>query len=288
MIKREPAWRVFAQEYRESSLHVASDEEHSPLYVITPLGARVNRVFIVGTLIDVTNYGTEDEPSVRATLADQTGHFYLTTGQYNPEVGFALLRAETPSFLAVIGKAHVYQPEDGVLKKYIRPESVIQVDRETRDRWLVETSKATWERMEAMREAMEMAEPSEKMLRDIGIYPRLAQGVIQAVKHYGEANLNAYAEMLGDVLRYVISQKDLESMLEGDGESLTEQVRQLILSVENNGDILWADLLSAADKEGLDEEKVKDEIDRLLIEGKIFERQIGVRLKIEKDDEFWS
>ncbi len=287
-MKREPAWRVFAQEYRDATLHETSDEEHSPLYITTPLGARINRLFIVGTLVEVTNYGTDDEPSVRAMLADQTGHFYLTTGQYNPEVGFALLRAETPSFVAVIGKAHIYVPENGVMKKYVRPEAIIQVEKSVRDHWIVETAKATRERIEAIAEAMGLEEPSEEMLVKIGIHPRLAKGTMEAVKHYENINLTQYVEMVGDVLRYVLSQRDLDDMLEDGAEDLRYKVRDLVLSVEDNGDVLWADLLNAAEKEGIDQQLVKDEIDRMLREGSIFERQIGVRLKIEKDDELWN
>ncbi len=287
MMKREPAWRIFAQEYRDARFHEASDEEHSPLYVISPLGARVNRLFIVGTLIEVTNYGTEDEPSVRAVIADQTGHFYLTTGQYNPEVGFALLRAEIPSFVAVIGKAHVYEPEDGVMRKYVRPEAVIQVEKELRDRWIVETAKATRERMEAMTEAMQMENPSEGMLTSLGIYPRLAKGASQAAGLYGDVDMTPYMSMLGDVLRYVMSQKDLENMLESRDSGIRSRVRDIMLSVANGEDILWADVMDAAEKAGLDQESVRDEIDRMIREGLVFERQIGVRLKIDSDEEFW-
>ena len=286
-MKREPAWRVFAQEYKDARFHEASDEEHSPLYVITPLGAKINRLFIAGTLIEATNYGTDDEPSVRAVVADQTGHFYLTTGQYNPEVGFALLRAEIPSFVAIIGKAHVYEPEDGVMRKYVRPEAVLQVDKQVRDRWLVETSKATWERIGAVREAMQMQEPDESILASIGIYPRLAKGASQAVKLYGEIDLNQYTAMLGDVLRYVLSQKDLDDMLEGESEGLRQKMKEIMISVADGDDILWADVLKAAEKSGLEQEEVKNEIDRMLREGIIYERQIGVRLKMDREDEFW-
>ena len=288
MMKREPAWRVFSQEYRDAKFHEASDEEHSPIYVITPLGARINRLFIVGTLIEVTNYGTEDEPSVRAVVADQTGHFYLTTGQYNPEVGFALLRAEIPSFVAIIGKAHVYEPEDGVMRKYVRPEAVIQVEKKVRDRWIVDTSKATWERMEAMREAMQMDDPTEDMLSSLGIYPRLARGAAQASKLYGDVDMGQFVSMLGDVLRYVLSQKDLDDMLEDSSGDFRMKLRDIMLSVAKGDDILWADVLEASEKAGMDQNLVRDEIDRMVREGILFERQIGVKLKIDGDEDFWK
>ena len=126
------------------------------------------------------------------------------------------------------------------------------------------------------------------MLRAIGVYPRLARGVSEASRLYGKIDMSQYVEMLGDVLRFVMSQKDLDDMLEDEGGDLRYQVRELILAVADGEDILWADVLKEAESRNMDAELVKDEIDRMVRDGIIFERQIGVRLKIDSDDEFWN
>ena len=58
MKAREPAWRVFASEFNASTLKIKGEGEKAPSYVVTPLGAMVNRLFIVGILTDIQNLGT--------------------------------------------------------------------------------------------------------------------------------------------------------------------------------------------------------------------------------------
>ncbi len=80
---RELAYRLFAAEYDDASLSYAeSDEERAPNYVITPTGARLNRVFVVGTLTEVTSVNDE---MVRARVVDPTGAFVVYAGQYQPD-----------------------------------------------------------------------------------------------------------------------------------------------------------------------------------------------------------
>ena len=55
---REVARRVFAQELRDSNL-ASKDEsdQYAPQYILTPTGAKVNRIFLVGTLIEKEDIG---------------------------------------------------------------------------------------------------------------------------------------------------------------------------------------------------------------------------------------
>lgn len=48
---REVSHRLFAAELKESNLMVKEgNDQYSPQYLIIPTGAKVNRVFVVGTL----------------------------------------------------------------------------------------------------------------------------------------------------------------------------------------------------------------------------------------------
>ena len=51
MNARETAWRVFAGELNSSSLEIKGEEEKTPSYLITPLGAKLNRILIAGVLL---------------------------------------------------------------------------------------------------------------------------------------------------------------------------------------------------------------------------------------------
>ena len=51
-MKRQPAWRVFAGEFNDSTFEIKGEGDMTPSYVVTPLGAKINRVFIIGVLTD--------------------------------------------------------------------------------------------------------------------------------------------------------------------------------------------------------------------------------------------
>jgi uncharacterized protein len=139
---REIAHRLFATEFDAASLEYAdSDEERAPKYVITPTGARVNRLFVVGVLTEVERV---NDDVVRARVVDPTGAFVVYAGQYQPDALAFLERAEPPTFVAVTGKANTFQPEDSErVYTSVRPESIAEVDAETRDRWTVQAAAHT-------------------------------------------------------------------------------------------------------------------------------------------------
>ncbi len=277
-MKRELAWRLFAEEYRASTLVESAIEDKSPTYVITPLGARVNRIFLAGTLVEANKKESAEYLSVRAVIADPTGHFYLTTGQYNQDIGYELLNIEIPSFVAVVGKVHTYEPEPGQMRQYIRPEIVKKVDEKVRNRWIVETAQFTKERIDAMREALAMEDHSEETLISLGIPKRLAPGISKAIEHYGDVNLNRYLDMIYDALRYALSPKEnVEKKEEFD-------IKELIDSVAEGDDVYWDKLKAAAKDRGIPEKDLIEEIDRLIREGIIFERKIGEVLRIDRDE----
>ncbi|HOO52839.1 MAG TPA: hypothetical protein PLY09_02910 [Methanothrix sp.] len=153
---REVARRVFAQELRDSDLSFRENEDqYAPLYLITPTGARCNRVLLVGTLTEKDNLG-DDVEYWRGRVADPTGSIFVYAGQYQPDAAQALSGTEPPAFVAVVGKPSVYETEDGTRLISVRAESVQRVDAETRDRWVLESAARTLERIEAFKAFLEM------------------------------------------------------------------------------------------------------------------------------------
>lgn len=152
MYSREVARRVFLEELRRSDLSFreGDDSQYAPQYLLTPTGARCNRVFVVGTLIDRDDIGEEVE-YWRGRLADPTGSILIYAGQYQPEASRALAEIEIPAFVAVVGKPSVYETEDGKKITSIRAEAVQKVDLDTRNKWIVEAARRTLERLELMR-----------------------------------------------------------------------------------------------------------------------------------------
>ncbi|MCK5261843.1 MAG: hypothetical protein KAJ44_06655, partial [Thermoplasmatales archaeon] len=79
-MKRQPARRIFAGEYNDSTVEIKGSGEKTPSYVVTPLGSKVNRLFAIGVLTDVENV-SEDGEFVRAHISDPTGVFTLYSGR---------------------------------------------------------------------------------------------------------------------------------------------------------------------------------------------------------------
>ncbi|HTY90019.1 MAG TPA: DNA-binding protein [Methanocella sp.] len=148
---REVAKRVFAKEFNASTLtYKESEDQFAPAYVLTPTGAKCNRVFIVGTLTEKENVG-EEQDTWRARVTDPTGAFVVYASQFSPDAAQALSDIEPPSFVAVIGKPRVFKTQDGEIRVYVRPEAVLPVDTEARDRWVLDAINATADRLIALK-----------------------------------------------------------------------------------------------------------------------------------------
>lgn len=161
---RETARRVFAVEFAAAThSYRAGETERSPVYVVTPTGARVNRLFVVGVLTELTWVNDE---TLRARIADPTGTFVVYAGQYQPDVRAALAELESPTFLAVTGKANLFEPEDGDrVFTSIRPEAIGEVEADTRDQWTVSTAERTIARIGRMAATLDGAEQNESTVR---------------------------------------------------------------------------------------------------------------------------
>jgi len=241
--RREIANRLFAAEFDDADLSYSeSDEERAPNYVVTPSGARVNRLFLVGVL---TEEEWVNDEMLRARIVDPTGAFVTYAGQYQPDALAFLERTEPPAFLAVTGKARTFEPEDGDrVFTSVRPESISEVDGDTRDRWVVEAAKRTIERTETMAAAIETGLGGEELtaaLEADGVEPSLASGIALALDHYGTTPeyLDALRTLAVEALETIAGERDEVGSLDvapdegaGDASALADRD----LAVETAGE----------------------------------------------------
>jgi RPA family protein len=181
---REVAKRVFAKEFNASNLMFKeSEDQYSPHYVLTPTGAKCNRVFIVGTLTEKSDIGTDSE-YWKGRVTDPTGAFDIYAGQYTPEAAQALSDIEVPSFVAVIGKPSSYKRQDGTIAVTVRPEIIVPVDGETRDLWVKETIELTADRIEALKNGStpDAVKAKEHYNPDISEYKTMLQNAAKSLK----------------------------------------------------------------------------------------------------------
>ncbi|WP_336359583.1 RPA family protein [Haladaptatus sp. ZSTT2] len=211
-VGREVAHRLFAAEFDAASMSYSeSDEERAPNYVVTPTGARVNRMFAVGVLTEVD---TVNEDQLRARIVDPTGAFVVYAGQYQPEALTFLENASVPTFVAVTGKARTFEPADSDrVYTSIRPESISEVDAETRERWTVTTAERTLERIETFAGALALDSRGDDLSAQLaaqGVSESLAAGIPKAIDHYGTttAYLAAMETLATQALEVVTGDRD--------------------------------------------------------------------------------
>lgn len=145
---REVAQRAFAREFNDATYTFReSDDDRAPVYALLPTGAKANRVFVVGTLTETEDVGSEDE-YWQGRIVDPTGTVFVYAGQYQPEAAGMLRETEPPAFVAVVGKPRTYETDDGTMNVSVRPEHLTIVDESTRNRWVTETAQRTLDRIE--------------------------------------------------------------------------------------------------------------------------------------------
>jgi len=215
---REVAHRVFAAEFDDASLSYSeSDEERAPNYVVTPTGARVNRLFVAGVLTEVERVNDETR---RGRVVDPSGAFVTYAGQYQPEAQAFLERAEPPAFVALTGKARTFEPEDSDrVFTSVRPESLNEVDADTRDRWVVSAAEATLDRLAVFERALDSDLRGEELraaLESGGASASLAAGIPKAIAHYdtSTAYVEALRRLAVDALELIAGDRDEVRSLE--------------------------------------------------------------------------
>ena len=229
---REVARRIFAEELKSSNYSFRDGEDqhqYAPSYLLTPTGAKCNRVFVVGTLTEKDDIGGDTE-YWRGRVVDPTGSILIYAGQYQPEAAQILANMEAPSFVAVVGKPNLYQTDDGNIIISLRAESIQRVDENTRNQWIIDTARRTLERLGAMKNARPVPESSDFTTAD-NVPASMssstpAQDADRALQHY-HTDLEHFRQM---VLRALSSLK--EELAKSDMPPETKTAKSAIAESE--------------------------------------------------------
>jgi len=299
---REVAWRVFAEEFNSSTVELEPQGEFSPGYILTPMGLKVNRVFVIGVITDIENISTKEEPLWRARVSDPTGTYFVTAGKYQPEAAGSMARMTPPAFAAIIGKTRAYRPEEGVLYLSLKAESVVASSAGLRDLWVLEACKSLKRRIELAKEAVQMEKPGVDDLVRFGAGRSLAEGMLASLEKYGKPDIDKYSGMLDECLRYLLPDKngrdvhvepkeaaaeaaaDLDEDLAGEQDEQTpsypkEAEAKVIKIVEglqtSTRGAPWEKIVEKAKKEGIQKELVDQIVMDLMDSGVLYEPAIG-------------
>ncbi|MDO8724751.1 MAG: DNA-binding protein [Candidatus Methanoperedens sp.] len=316
ILDREVAWRIFAWEFNRSTLHISEGDERAPNYIITPTGVKCNRLFIVGVVTEVENIG-KDNSLWRGRVADPTGVFTVYAGHYQPEAAIFLSELNIPAYVAVVGKARKFEPEDGSVYTSVRPEEMNNADEKLRDRWVLDTAERTLERIKYVEDALSSGKSGndlkEYLIRK-GTNVILADGAVKAIEHYKNldktiaelknAVIHAIETVVSDMETKTDDNKDqdqsmpVEIMIPPETDEAVsiediakpeikepetgpkEIIAGIIDKLDTGKGISYSIVVETAQKAGIDPEIVESGIKELMDEGRCYEPKIGVLRKV--------
>ncbi|MGM0606094.1 MAG: hypothetical protein ACQETB_10560 [Halobacteriota archaeon] len=223
--RREVAHRLFAAEFDDSTLSYSeSDEERAPNYVVSPTGARINRLFVAGVLTEVERINND---TLRGRVVDPTGAFVTYAGQYQPGEQTFLDTTSPPAFVALTGKARTFEPDDSdVVYTSVRPESLNEIDAATRDRAIVTAARSTLHRLAVFELALASDLRGDELavaLEAGGAPASLAAGIPRAIDQYGTgpAYLEAVRTLAIDALEVVTGDREEVRSLDTEPDDST-------------------------------------------------------------------
>lgn len=199
-IKRQPAWHVFASEFGEATLNERGSGEYDPSFVITRLGAKINRVIVAGLLERIEpRESASGQVMHMGQLRDPSGLFYFSAGDFDPESAREAIVDLTRSLeegetmhVMMVAKARWYQTEEGAVYTSLRPEEVVRIDPPRYAAWLARTASATLARLDAHEKGMPAAAEGFAAMQAAGVPASIAEGLAHAIAHYDGATVEHY------------------------------------------------------------------------------------------------
>lgn len=194
---RQSAIRIFAQEYSESSLIERGVGEYDPSFVVTKLGAKVNRCLVCGGLERMERRDGDSGPFYRGQVRDPSGTHYFDVAPFQPELHpdaeelLARFESGDSVLVSIVGRQKSNESEDGGIFTSLRAESFTEVGIDDYKSWLVDAADATLRRLDAY-DSSQGEELTEESLRKAGVPDDLLDGLIKSRAHYSEFDTEAY------------------------------------------------------------------------------------------------
>ena len=238
---RQSAIRIFAQEYSDSNLPLEGVGEYAPSFIITKLGAKVNRALFGGVIDRFERREGDNGPTYSGHLRDATGGVHrFQIAPFQPE-----LHADAEELLArfesgdrflmmMIGRARWFESDDGGIFTSFRAEEFTTVERSVYVNWLVEASAATLRRLDAYNLSLE-SENTNESLKSAGVPADLIEGMILAKNHYSSFDPENYkVGVLQSLSMALSSNSEIEQMITSTEESTVLEVPENSPQMEND------------------------------------------------------
>lgn len=204
MALRELAWRVTTRELESSLEEERGEGERSASYLISPFGARMNRVVLAGTLSAAESIGREAPTSFwRSRLSDPTGAVAVTAGSFQPRAMAQLRSSDSPRSAVVVGKTHLFRGRDGVGVVSVRAEGVRTVGEVDERTLLADVVRQTLDRLDLIERVRADPTVSDASLRADGAPRAWVRAAREAIRRYPDVDRAAFRRELGAAVRRV-------------------------------------------------------------------------------------
>ncbi|WP_406658184.1 DNA-binding protein [Methanolobus sp. ZRKC2] len=287
MAEREMAHRLFAKEFNDSCFQISpgadmsgESELHSPNFLVTKAGAKVNRLFIAGVVTEVEDIGNQkggEKELWRARISDPTGTFAVYSGNYQPEASVFLSTIEVPSYVTIVGKVRSYEPGEGSVFVSIRPEEISHANEDIRNRWVVETAKLTLDRLDIFEDVlssdMKEAEIVE-FLSKKGVPSYMREGICLALDYY-HTDLSYLKDLKSDIRNALLAIEKGFSSKSGFQSDAEDLILHLLEEMNEGKGMEYSLLVREAKSKNVSSEAVDSAVRSLLSKGHIYEPKVG-------------
>jgi RPA family protein len=296
-IQRQPSWIMLASEFGESTLNEKGTGEFDPTFVITKLGAKVNRVTVSGLVERLELRETSNGSQMyQGQLRDPSGLHYFSVGEYASEsmrefIVQLLNKVESgePILLSMTAKARWYQTDEGAVYTSLRPEEAAIVSRERYASWLVRACAATLSRLDQHQKSLN-CEPTKEAMLSEGISPEMVDGILAAQPHYGQIDTEGYRLNVMQALDIAegkmaaattapptlsLSEPASDDDASGDDEELQSVILECIQAMDNGEGVDFESLVRNLSARGFTREQSEAELDTMSDEGVLHEPRFG-------------
>ncbi|MEC8736390.1 MAG: hypothetical protein VXX39_05475 [Candidatus Thermoplasmatota archaeon] len=299
-VKRQPALHMLASEFSESTLNEKGSGEFDPSFVITKLGAKVNRVIVAGLLERLETRDTSNGAVIyQGQLRDPSGVHYFSVGDYASDSVRELtiqlsakIESGEPVLLLMVAKTRLFQTDEGAVYTSIRPEEMTIIDRNMYAVWLSRTCQSMLKRMDTFTGSLNHEANLEQLAKS-GIEQNLVSGLVASRNHYGDVDLEHYRLNIMQALD--IAEGKIESASqpvlpnqspqadndsEGSGseeesDELEDVIIDIIQKLDNGDGVDFETIIVNCEARGFQRSAIEERIEQLSDEGSLHEPAFG-------------
>jgi hypothetical protein len=189
----------------ESSLEEERGEgDRAATYLLSPFGARMNRVLVAGTLSPAEPIGRDEtQPFWRSRLTDPTGAVAVTAGTFQPRAMAQLRSSTAPRPAVVVGKVHLYRGRDGVGYVSVRAEAIRFVAEAEERAVLADIVRQSLDRLDLVERLAQSPPPDESTLLAESVPRPWIRAARESLARYPNVDRPAFRRDLRTAVRRV-------------------------------------------------------------------------------------